>query len=232
MALNNKCILIITVLVLGILIALPVSTVFAEDNTGPQTWSLNSKLIKSPSVYEMNKNYGPTDFGQSGQVSLNYLQKKYWVSDQKTQVDLTFPSGVWMLQMRTDSDWGIQGSQCKMEVGEWNGTAFNSLTPAPQNITSTYNADTKYLVIRLNQSASITMLKNNYMAIKITNVDIDSHIIHTGEGIYNSFLRSPETGSNFVVLPEIPAGFLLGIGLTGLIGLIYIKRKSWIKHNN
>jgi hypothetical protein len=227
--LKMKFIILLMVFVLSLFVALPLSTTSA-DNTGPQTWSLNSKLVQSPSVYEMIKNYGSGDVGQSGMVSFNYLQNKYWVSNQKTLVDLTFPSGVWVLQLRTDSDWGNQGSQCKIEIGEWDG-AFHSLTPSPQNITSSYNTSTKYLVIMLTQSASITMRQNTYMTLKITNLDVDSHIVRTGEGVFNSYLRSPETGSNFVVLPEIPTGFLLGIGLTGLVGLVYIKRKTWIKKN-
>jgi hypothetical protein len=221
-----KTVTLIAALVLCLIIVLPVSAGAAGTNTGPITWSLDSKLDKDGkklalSVAQMEKNFGTGDDGQSGSVSISGGKSYIWISDQAAEADITMPNGAWVLQIVTDSDWGTKGSKFQLEIGEWDGS-FKSLTPPPQKMSARVNS--KVIIGTLFQSGSITIRKKKFIAIKVTNLDTKhSHIIYTGEGANNSYLRSPETFAAHPV-PELSAGILFALGLAGLSTFIVMRR--------
>jgi hypothetical protein len=200
------------------------------SNTGPQTWSLDSKNDKDSktlpaSICQMEKNNGPGDNGQSGSVTISGGTSYIWMADQAAAHDVTFSNGAWVLQIVTDSDWGTKGSKCQIEIGEWNGTTFSSLTPPPQTLRTRMNSNV--LIITLFQSSSITVHQACYLSIKVTSLEKASkkHTIYTGEDKYNSYLRSTESDVGYP-LPEPSAGILLALGLAGLGTYILVRRKS------
>ncbi len=222
---------LLAILTLLLIILAPSVIMASGINTGPQTWSLDSKNDTDsqklpPSVSQMERNYGPGDDGQSGSVIINGGSSYVWIADQPAEYDVTFPSGAWVLQIVTDADWGTKGSLCQMEIVEWNGITFNSLTPLPQNVSSRVNSTV--IIKTLFQTGSLTIHKGRYLALRIKNLETlgKNHIVYTGEGVNNSYLRSPETTSLFAPLPELPAGLLLALGLAGLGTFIVIRHKA------
>lgn len=199
-------------------------------NTGPYTWSLDSKNDKNARILPaavslMEKNHGPGDDGQSGRVTLNAGSSYIWITDQVTENDITVPSGIWILQIVTDSDWGTKGNKCQIEIGEWDGS-FTPLTHKPLPL-ETWGAQS-LVVVSLFQSTSLTIGENKHLALRVTNLeDKLNHVIHTGENQYCSFLRSPETYTT-TPLPEMESGILLIIGIAGLATFVILKRKSII----
>lgn len=223
--------MLVLVLVLVCIVALPLNAAApATENTGPYLWSLDSKNDKNAQklpalVSLMEKNYGPGDNGQSGKVTIAAGKSYIWVSDQSAQANIAVPSGAWVLQIVTDTDWGTRGNKCRIEIGEWNGS-FKSLTPLPQTIKS--DISTTVIIKTLFQNKSLTIHKNTHLALKVTNLEITrGHVIYTGEKEYCSFLRSPETYTTSP-LPELASGILLTIGLAGL-GTFIIIRRRYIK---
>jgi hypothetical protein len=224
---NLTIISLISILVLVCVVVLPFSVQAEGINTGPYTWSLDSKNDKDakllPSgVSQMEKNYGTGDNGQSGKIIIASGKSFIWISDQLIENDITVSSGAWILQIITDSDWGTKGNKCQIEIGEWNGK-FKSLTPPPQD-EKTWGAPT-VVVKTLFQSESLTIGGNKYLAIRVTNLSSKSHTIYTGEKGSCSFLRSPETYTT-TPLPELSSAILLTIGLAGLAAFVVLKRKS------
>jgi hypothetical protein len=223
-------IFLLTIVALCLFIALPINAVAAGPNTGPQTWSLDSKNDKDSkklpvSVCQMEKNFGPGDDGQAGNISISGGESFIWVSDQVVENDITIPSGAWIFQFVTDSDWGTQGSKCQIEIGEWDGS-FKSLTPPPLALSSRKISTAIYST--LFQSKTITIGKGKLLALRVISLEKagKKHIIYTGEGNLCSYLRSTQTFSVAPPVPELPAGMLLALGLAGLGIFIFVKRLS------
>jgi hypothetical protein len=203
-----------------------------EIVTAPQVWSLDSESL--PGSYQMEKNYGPGDDGQTGSVPIPPQGTIYWISDQQAADSVTFAEGIWSLQLSTDADWGTKGAACYIEIGYWDGS-FHSLTPNPVLKSGSHaftppSGPAYYIVTkRLIQGGSITVPKGTYLAVQITNqlpVDpANNRTINTGEDNNNSCLRSPQTDPGYP-LPELAGGLLLTLGLTGLGALIIVRRKS------
>jgi hypothetical protein len=227
---RKNALALLAVFISALIILLPSIAVAAEPNTGAEIWSLDSKNDRAAkllpaSVSRMEKDYGKGDNGQSGAVTISGGSSYIWVSDQITEADVTISSGAWILQIVTDSDWGAKGSNCQIEIGEWNGAVFNSLTPPPQNLKSRVNS--KVIIKTLFQSNSLTIHKGKYLAVRVNSLEKTSkkHIIFTGEGAQTSYLRSPETFA-VTAVPELASGMLLALGLAGLGTFIVIRRKS------
>jgi hypothetical protein len=227
---NSRLALCLVALLCCCIFLFPSAALAAGPNTGPQTWSLDSKNDtdgkKLPaSVDQMERNYGTGDDGQSGSLSISGGGYLTWISDQLAQSDMTVPSGAWVLQIVTDSDWGTVGSNCQIEIGEWNGVSFISQTPPPQTVK--VRGRSTVFIFTLFQTQSITIHAGKYMALRIKSLEPAGkvHIIYTGEDTRNSFLRSPETFASIPV-PELTAGVLLALGLGGLGMFIFLRRKS------
>jgi len=201
----------------------------SADDGGAQVWQLDSETT-TPG-YQMEKNYGPGDNGQttpSPAISLAATGSLIWIADQPAETDVTFAAaGAWKFELSTDSMWkDALASGLGVSIGEWDGTLFIPFSSLYSLLDITWNtAIGKYIITVKGQNSDETVHLNNYLALKITNNDTVSHIIYTGEGDEASCLTSPENDPGYP-LPEIAAGILLGGGLIGLVSFIVIRKKK------
>ena len=179
-----------------------------------QVWYLNSiehTPIGLPQL-EMEKIEGiQTDFSFSG---------NQWIDDQAAGADVTFPEGVWDLVLNTDADWR---NDCEITLNEVDSTG-NQVSAFSGTITSrtllSHNEEFYLLKFRIN-AASATVVLGNYLAITINTTDGQSHTITTNGSSY----LSPPAASPDYPLPEMSGVLLLGLGLSGLIGFVLIRRR-------
>ena len=206
-------------LAIGLLL-MALATVAGAD--GAQLWYLDSEATTAG--LEMEKASGPGDDGQSGPVSIASGGSVIWISDQSAQTDVTFASGSWVVEIRTDTYWGPGQSatqaNCEMSVGEWDPTTttFNAFT------TSTavaYHSDSGQNILKVLQASSETVHQNKYLALMIKNLDPNNNHDVITNGC--SELTSPCEDPGYPV-PEIAAGVLFGLGLIGLLGYVGIRR--------
>jgi hypothetical protein len=206
------------------------STTAPTIPTAPQIWSLDSESIDTD-INQMEKNYGAGDDGQSGNVPIPAGTSRVFIADEMAGADVTYPEGVWVLFLSTDQDWGTGGDACDIEIGYYTpGAGFISLTPAPTLKSSgqSFGAIPDAWAVlgeRLVQADSITIPDDTYLALQVTNNSAETRVINTGEGKFNSYLRSPETDPGYP-LPETAAAVLMFAGLLGLGGYILIKRRK------
>ena len=197
-----------------------------EDTVGlppppaaPQLWYLDSET--APAGYEMEKSGGPGDDGQTGSVDIGAGNGLVWLADQTAVCDVTFPSGSWVVEIRTDSDWGTGGDKCEVSVGGWDTATGWYEIPTITVTTITWDDGQNILTILL-QTGSATIYQDDYLALKLKNNDSGSHTIDTNG---RSSLRSPDTDPGYPV-PELAAGILLGLGLVGLAGYLGLRRRK------
>jgi len=186
----------------------------------PQLWYLDSETrLGRLAGYEMEKSGGPSDDGQTGSVNIEAGNSAIWLADQAAVCDVTFPSGSWVIEIRTDSDWGTGGDKCEVSVGGWDTTTGWYDIPTITVTTITWDDGQNILTILL-QTTSATIYEGDYLALKIKNNDSDSHEVYT-DG--RSSLRSPDTDPGYPI-PELATGILLGLGLVGLVGYLRLRR--------
>jgi len=90
-------------------------------------------------------------------------------------------------------------------------------------VTGTYNGG----IITITISTVGTVSHNDYLALRIFNDSGSSHNITT-DG--SSSLTAPSGSPNYPT-PEMPAVVLLGIGLVGLSGFLFVRTKKTIREN-
>jgi Tol biopolymer transport system component len=135
---------------------------------------------------------------------------------QKAASSVTFPTGTWILKLKTDSDWK---SSCVVAVGAYNADT-DQFIPFDTILTDPY--ENGYITITLDQNSSGTIDPGDYLAFQITNNDgVPHEIILDG----SSYVIPPE-GSPDYPLPEMATGILLGIGIAGLAAYVLIKRRK------
>jgi Leucine-rich repeat (LRR) protein len=186
--------------------------------TGTQTWYLDSETTwpdgtDLPTGFcEMEKTPGPDADGQSGVMDVSFPARVTWLSDEPALTEVAF-SGDWNIKLFTTVDWtGI----CTVQVGECeaNGSNFN--------VFGTAQGEPVGGIITLSVNGIGTVPAGHYLALKVSG-DGTGSVITDG----SSYLASP-FGDPGYPLPEIATGILLGLGLSGLIACLYIKRKNLI----
>jgi len=202
------------------------ATAAASAAGGAQVWQLDSETT-TPG-YQMEKNYGPGDNGQTGSVSIASSASLIWIADEAALTDVTFAAdGSWKFELSTDSVWtDASASGLGLTIGEWDGTTYTPFSSLYSLLSVTWDtAAGKYIITIKGQSSSETVYLNNYLALEITNNDAVSHTIYTGEGNEATCLTSPENDPGYP-LPEIAAGILLGGGLIGLAIIVMRKKQA------
>ncbi len=213
-------------MVLSLVMVLCMALVVPAMAVGPgvQTWQLDSTVTSAG--YEMEKNGGPNDNGQTGQVPLGTGQSAIWIADQVALADVTFSEGAWIMEVATDADWGTDGDLCDVEIGQWDGTTFVPLATGPYAMEYTIFPNPTYNVVKyVVQTGAITVQSGNWLAVKITNNSNLARIVYTGEGQYASCLSSPNSDPGYP-LPELATAILLGAGVLGLGGFIMMRRRK------
>jgi hypothetical protein len=187
------------------------------EHAAPQLWYLDSEI--TPAGYQMEKSGGPGDDGQTGSINIGPGISALWLADEAAVCDVTFPSGSWVVEVKTDSDWGTEGDNCEVSVGGWDTDTGWYEIPTITATKITWDAGFNILVILL-ETNSGTVYQGDYLALKVANEDSSSHEVYTTG---SSSVRSPDTDPGYP-LPELAAGILLGIGLVGLAGYRWLKK--------
>jgi LPXTG-motif cell wall-anchored protein len=157
---------------------------------------------------------------QSGSMDIAAGASTTWLSDQPATADLTFPSGAWTIKLAATSDWS---NTCSAQIGDFNpaGSTFTAFNTQPLN--GIYNGG----IITITITIGGTVSNNDYLALRVFNGNGASHSITT-DG--SSSLTAP-SGSPSYPTPEMPAIVLLGIGLVGLSGFLFVRKKKAIRGN-
>jgi hypothetical protein len=185
----------------------------------PQLWYLDSEVTVAD--YQMEKANGPGDDGQTGSVNIGAGNGALWLADEAAICDVTFPSGSWVAEIKTDSDWGIDGEKCEVSVGGWDADTGWYEIPTITATKVTWDAGFNILIVLL-ETDSGTVFQGDYLALKVSNDDSSAHDVYTTG---SSSLRSPDTDPGYPV-PELAAGILLGLGLAGLAGYRWLRKSK------
>jgi hypothetical protein len=189
---------------------------------------LQSQSFSAVSIYEMEKNKGLGDDGQTGSVNIPAGETRTWVSDLAALADVTYMAdGAWKVEIATDSEWiDADASGCIVLIGQWDGSVFTPFSSIFNMFSVTWDTSTgKYIFELQGQSGDETVFKDNYLAITITNTDAIDHTVYTGEGNEGSCLTSPENDPGYP-LPEMATGLLMGLSLAGLAAFVVIRKKK------
>jgi hypothetical protein len=198
-------------------VVLLLATTAIASAVAPQLWYLDSETT-APGC-QMEKANGPGDDEQTGSVNIGPGNSALWLADEAALCDVTFPSGSWVTEIKTDSDWGIDGDKCEVSVGGWDIDTGWYEIPTITVTKITWDAGFNILIILL-ETSSGTIYKDDYLALNVTNEDSGSHEVYTTG---SSSLRSPDTDPGYP-LPEIATGLLLGVGLVGLVGYLKLRK--------
>jgi hypothetical protein len=221
--LKNCTKLLIFILMASILVFMLAAPAMASP--GVQEWYLDSISSQASSACKiMTKTYNVS----SGSVVISSGATQIWLADQQAQAEVPFPNGSWVIQLKTDTDWGDSvSSKCVMKIGQWNtstGFASFQMTQAGQVIY--YDPDTHILRIEM-QVGPEKVDKGNYLALSIENQDSGDHTISTDGA---SSVKSPNSDPGYP-LPETAAVVLLGAGIVGVLGYIGIRRVKTSMNN-
>ena len=135
-----------------------------------------------------------------------------FATEQSAQNDVTFPEGDWTVVIKTDSEWS---DHCVIIVREY----------APPGGIIANNNGPAYLMTFSIHSPSFTVHNGNYLGVTISNYDNIAHTCYLDSG---SYLTVPPVSPVYPT-PEMPAGMLLGLGLAGLGGFIFLRRIQAVK---
>jgi hypothetical protein len=191
-----------------------------------QTWCLDSEAhsVGSP-VLLMKKEVGdmvPPLVGAP--VVINNGASIIWFS-QEAAVPLdgvTFPAcepdNAWSIQLKT-TNWKLT-CDVVVGIGDPSGSFMAFLD---QSISSrSYSSSGGILEVKVTLGSQ-TVPQGSYLAVMVTNKSGSAKTITTAGGV--SYFASPDSDPGYP-LPEIATGLMLGLGLSGLVAYVLIKRKK------
>ncbi|MDD5093366.1 MAG: hypothetical protein PHV74_03165 [Dehalococcoidia bacterium] len=211
-----------------------------------QTWKLDANTpIVGTNVFEMDRYYAGGDLLQgsadgnnnSVPVPANNGQVNgtaTWIADEAAKVDVTFPDGDWItklciqgVDMDQDSDIDQDDADAlsaliSVRVGSWNGS-FNTFGLSSQGVMRWVTGTDIFRMEVQTQTGSEEVLTGDYLALEVSNSDqVKSYYVLT-EGC--SELQSPCSDPGYPT-PEIATAILVGLGVLGLAGYVFIRRRS------
>jgi hypothetical protein len=157
----------------------------------------------------------------SGTTTVNSGSSQVWCVDEVAAVDVTFPDGNWVVQFRTDSDWGAMGSQCVVEIGSCTAAGVFTSFGLQQLVSVTWGLD----ILKWEaQVTSVTVPQGDYLAVKVYNNSVLNHtVVAATTGCQGcSWVASPCSDPGYPV-PEAATVVLLGAGVVGLVGYAYVS---------
>jgi hypothetical protein len=184
-----------------ILLLAPAGPVFAF---GAQSWNLDShednQTLSPDWLCQMEQTGGPGDDGQSGEVVLEPSTTQIWIADQPATRKIVFGGGdgAWILELVTDVAWDTDGSDCVVEIGEWDPAsftfrAFGSASQDNPPIIAPIGGN-QLIISFVWQDFIESIFAGRYLAISVTNDDNQAHTIYCGESEHSTCLTS--TGYN------------------------------------
>jgi hypothetical protein len=196
---------------------------------GSHVWYLQNTtmaVFSPPQTYEVMKLVQ----NETGSISMAAGSTLTWITNVPAGANVTYPNDFWTLRLQTDSDWGSLGSGCVALIGYVDNTSpfFHSLgnmTPV------TYEANNGILELKGVPALGETIPAGTYMALKINNNTTIAHNVfcgyrYTPNGqLYTSCMSTPQSDPGYP-LPEMAAGILLGAGLLGVGGFMFIRRRN------
>ncbi len=227
------------VVVVLLLASMPGITMAEGDCTQQSIWNLDSQPGPPTDTLLMEDAFG--SMTQLGSVEIIDGATATWVSDvTAASGNVTFGEGAWYVELvsaggnfPTELTGTTEDSVFVVDIGRYqqNSQTFLSfdsekryqITALALSITCRYTVD------------SCTLLEGERLALKVTNETGDTVEIKTTGGYLSdtpgSSLTTPCCQSgNFT--PELTTGILLGVGLLGLGGYIFIKRRRAGKASN
>ncbi len=202
-----------------VVVAVLVIGTFAVAGATSQAWLLDNNLV-------MERTDSTGNDGQSGAVQMTPGQIRYWIADEAAEP----PSGVtfsgspdsWVINLET-TDWT---SDCEVRVGIWDGANFTAFSGQSQG--SAIYLGSSIMKVQV-QAGPTNVSQGNELALEIKNTSSSNTYSITTDG--DSRLVSPGSDPGYPT-PELTTGILLGVGLLGLGGFIFIKRKRAGKASN
>ena len=186
---------------------------------GSQLWYLDSETTVAG--YKMEKETGPGNNGQTGNVTIAANRSVVWIADQAAVSDVTISGGIWKIKLYTLTY--IEDEDLDARIGYYDGN-FNEIETWGKSIV------TGHALIQWEfQVDPATIEEGHYLALQIINNDSEDHVILTGEkgpsGYARSCLKSPDSDPGYP-LPELSSAIILGAGLIGLVGYLGIRRRK------
>lgn len=194
-----------------IVLTLMLTPVIPVGAAGSVTWTLDSHddvdVLNPVYLCQMERHDSPLppgNDGQSGQVNLAAYANQIWIANESAQSTVHYIApGFWTLELVTDSDW--DPDDFVIEIGEWTGFSFRGFNITQWREPDVFNdpeTDMTKIFYRV-QVDSDYILKNHYIAFRVTNADNTGHIVYCGEGEYSSCLISPSSDPGYPD-PQIP----------------------------
>jgi hypothetical protein len=223
------------VLVMVLTLVAPAFSSYNPDD-GPydkfhgQTWYLfhaqdinNQYVDGHPYIAQRNvvPNADPPELGSLCDSNLYFVfssgQKIEFYADESANADVSFNGGSWLLNLavkgNSNPDWGDNISG---RIGYYNGANPTWLgTFDKMNDSRTTGS---WVEINANPT---TIPEGCYLVVELTNNGPTKNILQSD----GTNLNSPQTDAGYP-LPEIAAGIMLGGGLLGLGGFVWIRRKK------
>jgi hypothetical protein len=228
---KRTLLLILSITALVAALFLGTSAVMADkDKSGSQTWYLDGyegytgQAKNSLQMIRSGAHTGELTLYSDPGMERN--MDMVWVADQAAENDNTFSDGSWVLNLSTDHNWAPLSTdtpKITVKVGGYNpdtGEFYYFDAAVGANV---YIGASKLILVTLNQTTTATILKGDYLFVRVYNIDPNGqHDVYFGGA---STLISPISDPGYAC-PEAVSGILLGAGLIGLVSYVAIRRKK------
>jgi hypothetical protein len=227
---KRTLLLVISIIALVAALFLGTSAVMADkEKPGSQTWYLDGyggQAVNSLQMIRSGTQPGKLTLYSDLEMDKEPDMDMIWVADQPAETDNTFNDGSWVLNLSTDKNWAPKSSDTPnitVNVGGYNPNTkvfYYFSTTVGANV---YIGASKLILVTLNQTTTATILKGDYLIMRVYNNDPDGqHDVYFGGA---STLISPVNDPGYAC-PEVATVILFGAGLIGLVSYVALRRKK------